>query len=82
MVFADFPGGAVTDDSYARTPQVTGILVSSEEGREERLHSIRAGEDDPVVGANVQHRLDEWRLVGGRLDPDGRQFVRIGAEFT
>ena len=82
MILAHFFSRSVADDGDTGSPQVSGILMGGEEGVKKCLHTVRAGEDDPIVGADVGKGLHEGCLVGGRFDPDRRKFVGIGTEFA
>ena len=56
------------------------IRIARIEPFEKKPHAVRAGEDQPVVIAQVRDGLIERRVIGGRLNLDGGQFDHLGAQ--
>ena len=78
-VFADLVGGAVADDRDPGPSEVARIPVSREKGIEKGLHAVRAGEDDPVIGAHIGQGLHEGGLLRWGFDADRRELVGVGS---
>ena len=44
------------------------------------VHPIRTGEDQPVVGVRIDHKLGKGAHINRRFDANGRQFNHVGSE--
>src|SRR5438874_8959342 len=58
------------------------ISVELKKDFEERLHAVRAGEDDPVIGMRVLHQLRKFTQVRRRCDSNRRQFDDVASESS
>ncbi len=47
------------------------VIIEFEKNLEKGVHTVRAGENDPVIGMRILHQLGKFAKIAGRLDPDG-----------
>src|SRR2546430_17703322 len=65
-----------------RGANLARIVVKFEKHFEKGIHTVRAGEHDPIVSVRVLHELAECAQVGWRFNSDGGQFKNVGPERT
>ena len=81
-IFADFLRRAFADYCDARIAEAAGVRVGGEEGIEESINSVRAGENKPVVFVGVGDEFGERLPVLRVFDADGGQLDHIRAEIA
>ena len=68
------------DGGDPRPADIARVGKQPVEPVEKRVHAVRAGEDDPVVGVRILHQFGEFAQRRRRLDADRRDFEHVGPE--
>ena len=77
--------GSIQSGRFVVAPRPTDladIVVEFEKNFEKSIDSVRAGENDPVIGMRILHQLGKLAKVTGRLDPDRWQLDDVRSEST
>ena len=81
MQFAQLRRRGRADRGNARAAQIAQVLKALEKKLEKRRHAVRAGEDQPVIGIQLQQRIYDGVFFGSARDLDGRDFQDFRAQF-
>ena len=77
MQCLQFGGSGRPNGGNATATEVAQIVKGLEEVIEKTVHTVRAGENQPLVGTQTEHAVLEAFLVVGFFNADGRDFQNI-----
>ena len=46
------------------------VIIEFEKNLEKNVHTVRAGENNPVIGMRILHQFGELAKIAGWFDPD------------
>ena len=81
MQFLQLVRGRRPDRGNAGSPNIAHVMKSPKEILEEGRDTVRAGENEPIVGVQFQHRVHEILPPAWRFQLDGWNLQHIRSQI-
>ena len=80
-MLGDFLGRGLSHASETQESQAAHIIKSFKKSLEKDFHAMRAGENNPVVGAELGKNITHGPALDIRHHADQRQLQHLGTEM-